>query len=71
MTRTPEAGFGNTVYKTRRGAGAGARARWEGKKTAAFRRGGGGTTRPAGALVPSRHFGACVRVKDKSFLITL
>lgn len=40
MTRTPEAGFGNTVYKTRRGAGAGARARWEGKKTAAFRRGG-------------------------------
>ena len=31
MTRTPENGFGNTVYKTKRGAGADARARTEGK----------------------------------------
>lgn len=31
MTRTPEAGFGNTVYKTRRGAGPDGRARTEGK----------------------------------------
>ena len=30
MTRTPEAGFGNTVYKTRRGAGPDGRARTEG-----------------------------------------
>lgn len=33
MTRTPEAGFGNTVYKTRRGAGPDGRARTKGTGT--------------------------------------